>query len=81
MKGRAYLRCAWKRKGSFDWTLPHHAIPFKDVGGEWCRALGAVGVPENCDEMVLLFAFDLADGESVWLDNVSAAKIFTIPKD
>lgn len=81
LKGHAYLRCAWKRKGSFDWTLPHHAIPFKDVGGEWCRALGAVGVPENCDEMVLLFPFDLADGESVWLDNVSAAKIFTIPKD
>ena len=80
-KGRVRLRVAWKRNGTFDWTLPFVAVPFKNVGGEWRRALSAVHVPENCDELVVLVSFDLADGESAWVNSLSAAKIFTIPKD
>ena len=56
-------------------------MPFKDVGGEWGRALSAVRVPENCDELSLILSFDLAEGESVWLRDLSVVKAFTIPKD
>ena len=80
-KGRVRMLAAWKRDGVFDWTLPTVAVPFKDVGGKWSRALSAVRVPENCDELVVLLDFKIADGESAWVDRLSAAKIFTIPKD
>ena len=80
-KGRCRLRASWKRNGAADWTLPFAAVPFKDVGGEWGRALSSVKVPENCDELSLILSFDLAEGESVWLRDLSVAKVFTIPKD
>ena len=80
-KGCVRLRAVWKRNGAFDWTLPFVAVPFKEAGGEWRRALSAVRVPENCDELVVLASFDLADGESAWIKSLSTAKIFAIPKD
>ena len=80
-KGRVRMLAAWKRDKTFDWALPTVAVPFKDVGSKWSRALSAVRVPENCDELVVLLDFNLAEGESAWIDRLSAAKIFTIPKD
>ena len=80
-KGHGRMICAWKRNKSFDWTLGRQSVPFKYVGGEWRRGLTSVAVPQNCDELVILMSCDLDDGESAWFDNVSASKIFTIPKD
>ena len=80
-KGSVNMLAAWKREKTFDWTLPTVAVPFKETGGEWRRALSSVRVPENCDEMAVIVSFDLEDGESAWIDRLSAAKIFTIPKD
>lgn len=79
-KGRIHMTVGWRRKTKFDWTLPVVAVPFKDVGGEWCRALSAVRVPEKCDELVVIMSFNLEERESAWVDRLSAAKIFTIPK-
>jgi len=65
------LTIAWKRSGTWDWSLPRTQLRFSKAGSDgWRQALGTVEVPEGADELVVMLNVRQAEGERTWFDDV-----------
>lgn len=64
------LTVAWKRAGSWDWSLAGTALRFTEPGKEsWRHAFGVVRVPQGADELVVMLGVRQREDERTWFDD------------